>query len=101
MTPIACTLSVADRDANRGRWLALGDRALLAVDLTDRGLRLTFTDGSAVRTELEALAAVERECCAFATWTIAAADGRLLLDVAGKNDSAVPAVQEMFRRLRA
>ena len=101
MTRIACTLTDDDRKTNRGRWHALAARALLAVDTTDRGLRMTFAAQPAVEQELDALAELERECCAFATWTIAAEGGRLVLDVAGKTDAAVPAVKEMFRSLRA
>jgi hypothetical protein len=101
MTPIACTLTPENLDANRNRWQALGTRALLAVDTTDRGLRLAFVDRPDVATELDALAKLERECCAFATWTLTVERDRILLDVAGKTDDAVPAVKEMFRRLRA
>lgn len=101
MTIIACALSDDDREANRGRWHALAARALLAVDTTDRGLRLAFTDAPEVRAELESLAALERGCCAFATWTVIAADGRVLLDVTAKTGAAVPAVKELFRSLRA
>jgi hypothetical protein len=101
MTTIACTLTDDDRETNRGRWHALGARALLAVDTTDRGLRLAFASAPAVEEELRALAEIERECCAFATWTLSADGDRLVLDVAGKTDDAVPAVKEMFRSLRA
>jgi hypothetical protein len=101
MTTIACTLSDDDRRANQGRWHALGARALLAVDPTDRGLRLAFARTPAVESELRALAEVERECCAFAVWTVSEVGDRILLDAAGKSDDAVPAVKELFRSLRA
>jgi hypothetical protein len=101
MTTIACTLTQENLEANRNRWHALGARALLSVDTTDRGLRLVFADRPDVAAELGALAELERECCAFATWTLTAERDRILLDVAGKTDDAVPAVKEMFRSLRA
>ncbi len=100
MTPIACTLTDQDRALYRGRWDALGTLALVGSSTTARGLELQFDTKPGVRAELEELTALERTCCAFATWTLREAGGRLVLDVAGKTDDGVPAVQEMFRSLR-
>jgi hypothetical protein len=100
MTTIACTLTDRERERSRGRWHALAAVALVGGSTTARGLKLEFAAGPGVRAELDDLTALERECCAFATWTLSEAGGRLVLDVAGRTDDAVPAVQQLFRSLR-
>jgi hypothetical protein len=92
MKLIACTLRTNDRAARAARWSALAARALGGVEQTEGGLRLTFTDGAE---ELAALAELERDCCAFATWTV---DGTTLL-VDGGSPEAVAAIQGMFAAL--
>jgi hypothetical protein len=87
MTTIACTLDEGDRGSRRERWLALGSCALVGIETTRRGLRLE-------------LAELERDCCAFATWTVRSEEGRIVLDVAADGDDAVPVVQGMFGPLR-
>ncbi len=77
MTTIGWTLTDQDRAVNRGRWEAIGTAALAD------------------------LAALERECCAFATWTLSEYEGRVALEIAGKTDDAVPAVQALFASLRS
>ena len=100
MTTIACTLTDQDHAENRGRWHELAARTLVAVTSTPRGLRLEFHAGPDVRSELADLVALERECCAFASWTLSEAGGRVVLDVTGRTDEAVLAVQAMFSSLR-
>ncbi len=56
--------------------------------------------GAGVEAELHELAALERECCAFADWQIRAHPDRIVLDVSGKSPEAVVAVQAMFGALR-
>ena len=97
MTDIACSLDQPALTDRRSRWVALGDQ-LLAIELTGRGQRLVFEAGA--RPELEALAELERECCAFALWTVHPENGRAVLDVAGDSPEAVAAVQGMFGPLR-
>lgn len=100
MTTIACTLDQEGRRSRRDRWLVLGSRALLAVETTDRGLELVFAAEPGVERELLELAELERDCCAFAAWTVTATSDRVVLDVAGSSAEAVPAVQGMFGPLR-
>jgi hypothetical protein len=90
MTTIACTLDEGDR----------GSRALVGIETTRRGLRLAFVAGPGVGPELLELAELERDCCAFATWTVRSEEGRIVLDVAADGDDAVPVVQGMFGPLR-
>jgi hypothetical protein len=41
-----------------------------------------------------------RDCCAFAIWSVRAADAELILGVTGDSDEAVGAVQFMFAAAR-
>ena len=100
MTTLACSLDDDDRDARRRRWLELASRALFEFETTDRGLHLVFAAETDVERELLELAALERECCRFATWTVTKTDDRVALDIAGTSAQAIPAVQGMFVPLR-
>ena len=91
--PIACTLSDDGLAARGDRWRRLAGAVGVDVVITPSGLRLTFGPGS--ERELSELAALERECCAFADWTVTGT----VLEVSGRGD-AVPAVQALFSRLR-
>jgi len=93
---IACKLNDDDRGTRRERWLTFGDEALGRVGETDEGLRITFRWSPQNERELHELAELERECCAFATWTVRTGDGRLLLDIQGEGD-AVPVIHGMFQ----
>jgi hypothetical protein len=89
-----CTLT-SDELATRGeRWRALG---AAAVADTTNGLRLTFP--AHTEAELRALAELERECCAFASWEVTTQGDRAVLDIAAEGE-AVAAVQAMFGSLR-
>lgn len=98
--PVACSLGQSDLTERAGRWNELAKRALAQVSQTKRGLRLVFGAAPGVADELGALAAAERECCAFATWSVRAADDELVLEVSGDSPEAVTAVQGMFAGLR-
>lgn len=95
-TPVACTLSQRDLKQRANRWQALARRAGQQVARTDRGLRLTFSAGPGVAAELDELAELERDCCAFASWSVSSAGDRLVLDVSADGEVAVAAVQAMF-----
>lgn len=96
---LVCALSPADLVTRAARWEALTARALLQASRSDRGLRLVFRAGPRVAGELSALVALERECCAFAAWSVVETDGKLALDITGRGDQAVAAVQAMFSSL--
>lgn len=91
---IACTLSTKDQAAQSERWRRLGAGAFASRETTADGLRLAFHDLPGVRDELRALVAVERECCAWATWDL---DGTVL-DVRSTG-YGVATLHEMFTRL--
>jgi hypothetical protein len=99
-TPIACSLGRDDLSERRERWQRLGARAAVEVVPTDRGLRLVFCREPGVEDELRELAALERDCCAFADWSVSTPGGSAVLEVGGSSDEAVAAVQAMFGSLR-
>jgi hypothetical protein len=93
--PVACTLTGEAMGARQRRWRDLADRAFVDRVETDRGLRLVFRAEPGVEAELQELAALERECCAFADWTV---DGTAV-EVSGHTDEGAAAVKAMFRSL--
>lgn len=99
--PVACTLSQQDLSQRTERWHALARSAGQQVSRTDRGLRLTFNAGPGVAAELDELAELERDCCAFASWSVTSVGDRLVLDVSAEGEVAVAAVQAMFGSLAA
>jgi hypothetical protein len=97
--PVACSLNRDDLEERSERWRALAERAGRARSLTETGLRLSFGAAPGVADELQALAALERDCCAFASWSVGSAGDRLVLDVSADGEMAVGAVQDMFEDL--
>jgi hypothetical protein len=93
MSQIACTLNSGQMEKRRRRWDALVDRAFVSRTETPNGLQLVFREDEAIEAELRQLAELERECCAFADWTV---DGAVL-KVTGTGDEGVAAVHGMFR----
>jgi len=96
---VACTLSQTDLARRAERWSALAERAHGRVWRTSNGLRLTFAAAPGVAAELEALAALERDCCAFASWSVTSDGDRLTLAVTAEQPVAIGAVQAMFDTL--
>jgi len=98
--PVACTLGQVDAAQRADRWRALTSRALVQGSATQRGVRLVFDAIPGVADELQALAALERECCAFAAWSVRANGSQLTLEVIGDSDEAAAAVQSVFAAFR-
>jgi hypothetical protein len=90
--PIACTLGRADLAAQGERWRQLA--ATTRVERTELpdGLRLVFDRAPGVEAELAALVETERECCAFADWTLSVNPDQVVLDITAAGD-AIPVVQ--------
>jgi hypothetical protein len=97
---VACSLKQGELADRRARWERLGTRVFAEAVPTDRGLRLVFRPDDGVEDELRELAALERECCAFADWSVSATGGHVVLEVTGSSAEAVAAVQAMFGNLR-
>ena len=98
---IACTLTAGDLKQRQGQWKRLGERAGVGAGGTADGLQLVFCATPGVEAELERLAALERECCGFATWSVQRRGGELVLAVSGDSEEGIAAVQEMFNELAA
>jgi hypothetical protein len=99
--PIACSLAQADLANRQDRWLQLWRRAAVNAVTTSTGLRLLFRAAPGVEAELSQLAELERDCCAFADWSVRARGTELVLDVTAPTDEGIKAVQAMFPRLRS
>ncbi|MFN2486570.1 MAG: hypothetical protein ABR609_08195 [Acidimicrobiia bacterium] len=59
------------------------------------GVRLRYRSLAGVESELTALAAAEKECCAFADWTVTADGDEVLLDVTAEG-LGIEVVQMLF-----
>jgi hypothetical protein len=83
------------------RWLQLGERAAVNVDATANGLRVVFRAAPGVEDEVRQLAELERDCCAFASWSVHPRGEELVLDVTADSQEGVAAVHGMFDKLRS
>jgi hypothetical protein len=97
--PVACTLGAGDLASRVARWRAVAARAAGERSTTEHGIRLSFATAPGVAAELHELAALERDCCAFATWTVHEDTDRILIDVSGDTPEAATAVQTLFSEL--
>lgn len=94
--PIACSLDAQNAQQRRHEWQLLIDEALRDQVLTPTGVLLVFAGTSAVGRRLEELVDLERQCCAFAKWTITPEGNELVLRVDGEGESA-SAIRELFQ----
>jgi hypothetical protein len=98
--PVVCSLGQRDLARRQRRWRALTSSALLDVAPTDHGLRMRFRADPGAEAELRDLAALERDCCSFATWTVHSSDDAHVMDIRGSSQEAVAAVRAMFAGIR-
>ncbi|MBO0768691.1 MAG: hypothetical protein J2O48_08425 [Solirubrobacterales bacterium] len=68
--PVACELTPGDHRKQSQRWAGLVRDAGLSQERTPDGILLRFRADPAVERELEALVAVENECCGWARWQV-------------------------------
>ena len=99
-TPVACTLSSADLETQRRRWRRLAAKALVERAESKDGLRLSFRAEPGVAHELHELTAVERQCCAWASWTVHESGARLTLVVRSTGEG-IAALHAMFTGLES
>jgi hypothetical protein len=95
---VVCTLSDTDLKSQRERWLALGENFGLGRRETEDGLRVSFRYHPEIREELDALVAVENECCSWAAWSVER-DGDTLVMVARSQGTGVETLHGMFAQL--
>jgi hypothetical protein len=93
---VACTLIDTDIKTQRERWITLGENFGIARYETPDGLCLTFNDHPAVVAELEALVAVENDCCRWAAWSVERGEDGSLMMVARSHDGGIAALHRMF-----
>ena len=94
-SPVACSLDATGYRSRQAEWQALSSEALREHSRTATGMRLTFAAQPGVEDRLEALAALERECCAFATWTVSRGAETVTLTVESDGEGT-PAIWELF-----
>jgi hypothetical protein len=92
---IACSLTAAEMPERLRRWRVLTERALVARDATASGVQLRFRAEPGVAEELTELAALERDCCGFASFQVTSTPGAVTLDVTSSGDG-VAAVHQLF-----
>ena len=92
---VACTLTDSDLKTQRERWLALGENFGLGRQETADGLRLSFRRHPAIREELDALVAVENECCSWAEWSVEGESDALVM-AARSEGTGVETLHGMF-----
>jgi hypothetical protein len=92
---VACTLTDSDLKTQRERWLALGENFGLGRQETEDGLRLSFRSHPQIREELDALVAVENECCSWAEWSVQDHDETLVMSARSKG-AGVETLHGMF-----
>jgi hypothetical protein len=85
LLPQDCTLPSKTALQQVAHWRTLKPAYLRANRQPD-SLTIAFGKDDAVSIELQALVAIERDCCSFLTWTIVEADGELHLTVHGDPD---------------
>jgi hypothetical protein len=99
--PIACSLA-EPRLANRQeRWRKLWQRAAVNVVTTSNEFQLRFRAAPDIEAELSQLADLERDCCAFADWSVQARGKELVLDVTAPTEEGIRAVHAIFGKLRS
>jgi MerR family transcriptional regulator, copper efflux regulator len=97
--PVACSLTTEGLAEQAGRWMRLAARAMTGRIKTTDGLRLGFRPEPGIEEELRALAAVETQCCPWATWTVQANATQLVLEVRAAGDG-VTVLHGMFTGLQ-
>ena len=97
--PVACSLNAGDLTDRMNRWNALTDQAKPVVTRTDTGLRVAFSQKPGITDELTELTALERDCCAFASWTVRQDLDTVVLDISASSEEGISAVHDMFKSL--
>jgi hypothetical protein len=67
---VICTLGPDDGLARMRRWQALAEKGRPNAQRDGHRLEVHYQPEPGVREELEALAAAERQCCAFVAWDV-------------------------------
>jgi hypothetical protein len=93
---VACTLIDRDLKTQHERWIDLGENFGLGRYEADDGVRLTFRSHPAVDAELQALVAVENQCCSWASWAVGHDDDGALVMTARSQGEGIAALHGMI-----
>lgn len=93
--PTACSLAGEDMNAREQAWRAVAAAALRSRSATPTGVKLAFEPDCETAHTLLDLVAAERDCCAWASWTITSTADATVVEVAA-DDFATPVLQAMF-----
>ena len=93
---VACSLGPVELSQRGARWVTLMTRADGRVSLTESGMRLVFSADQGVSGELRELVELERQCCAFATWSVHENAEQFVVDIGANTAEGIAAVQAMF-----
>jgi hypothetical protein len=92
---MTCGLSPAALRARRALIESLLERGRARLTAIGGGVRAELVGGAEIASELEALAALEAECCPFLTMTLRSSADRIKLEITGP-PSAQPLIAELF-----
>jgi MerR family transcriptional regulator, copper efflux regulator len=93
--PVACTLGGDGMKARAQMWRAVTAAALRTRSATSTGVRLEFDPDLETAHTLLDLVAAERDCCAWATWTLTSSAEAIVV-AAQADQSAAPMLHAMF-----
>ena len=96
--PVACTLGADDGAARLQRWQALAEVSVPSARRDGHRLEIRWQVDADGASELEALAAAERGCCSFATWSVSreGPDSILEVTVAASRPEDLDAIAQLF-----
>ena len=96
--PLACTLGPADGSTRLLRWQHLHETAAPVAQLRDGELEVRYQPVTGVHEGLTDLAAAEKACCSFVTWSVTMIDSQPVLRVTAPPEApdAVKPIAVMF-----
>ena len=99
--PIVCDMTDAPdtTDERIGRYQALFGRALIGRDRTDSGIGFRLRAEPGVEEEVNALAALDKACCAFFTFTITRQGDEIWWDTTVPDDDIARAILDEYYNL--
>jgi hypothetical protein len=92
---IACSLSAAEMRDRRVDWQAITSRALRTKAAVPEGVRLVFRPDHQTAHQLLDLTAAERDCCAWAAWSLISTIDATVIEVTADGHGA-STLQTMF-----
>jgi hypothetical protein len=92
---IACSLSAVELRDRTAAWRAISTSALRTKVALSHGVRLTFRPDHMTAHSLLDLIAAERDCCAWASWSLTTTNDATLVEATADGPGAAT-LQAMF-----